>query len=473
MPELPEVETVRRTLEQQILNEVIKDVKVYYDKIIENVSVNLFICKLKNERLIRINRYGKYLIFIFEHVSLISHLRMEGKFFIKNNDSKIDMHEHIIFEFESGNSLRYHDTRKFGKMALIESTNMDDIMNYPSLKKLGLEANSDNLTPEYLYEKLTKRTEPIKSALLNQEIIAGLGNIYVDEVCFLSKIHPLTSCKYLTMEDAKNIIKNSKEVLTNAINAGGTTIRSYTSSLGVTGRFQLSLHVHTLVNKPCEVCHTLIKKIIVGGRGTYYCPFCQKQIKKQVIGITGGIAMGKSIITSYLTNNNYFVIDSDEIVKKLLKTDFVKTNIKSLFGNEYVINNEVNKKMLASKIFNDDVERNKLNNLIHPLVLKEIKRQIKASSELLIFVDVPLLYEASFDSICNQVIVIYTDYKTNIDRLMKRDNIDESFAKSKISSQMDIEIKKQKANYLIDNSLDLCYTYKQLDDIIANIINNI
>lgn len=469
MPELPEVETVRRTLEHQILNEQIKDVLVYYDKIIENISTIDFINKLKGEKLIKINRYGKYLIFIFEHLSLISHLRMEGKFFLKANNLPKKEHEHIIFEFASGNSLRYHDTRKFGKMALVESTNMDEIMKYPALKKLGIEANDPLLNVDYLYNILKTKTESIKTALLNQEIIAGLGNIYVDEVCFLSKIHPATSCAYLTKEDVSNIIKNSREVLTKAIEAGGTTIRSYTSSLGVTGRFQLSLHVHTLAGKPCEVCHTIIKKQVVGGRGTYFCPNCQRQIKKQVIGITGGIAMGKSSITSYLKKNNYDVIDSDEIVKKLLSTKKVIEKINDLFGKEYLINNMVNKPKLGQLIFNNIEERNKLNNLIHPLVKEEIKKQIRQNKSPIIFIDVPLLYEASFNDLCDKVIVVYTDYQTNLRRLIERDHIDEKLAKMKISSQMDIEIKKEKADYLIDNSLDLCYTYKQLNQILNKI----
>ena len=129
----------------------------------------------------------KYLVFIFNHVSIISHLRMEGKFFLKSIDDPIIKHEHIIFYFESGRTLRYHDTRKFGKMALIHSTSWNEIMSYPSVKKLGPEANTTNLTKEYLYSKLKKLKEPIKSALLNQEILAGLGNIYVDEVCFMAK----------------------------------------------------------------------------------------------------------------------------------------------------------------------------------------------------------------------------------------------------------------------------------------------
>lgn len=468
MPELPEVETVRRTLEHQIINEEIKDIKVYYDKIIENVSKDEFVTKLIGEAITKINRYGKYLIFILNNVSIIAHLRMEGKFFLKDVNEPVEKHEHIIFEFKSNRTLRYHDTRKFGKMALINSTDMSVIMNYPSLKKLGPEANQ-NVSEEYLYNALVKRHEPIKTALLNQEIIAGLGNIYVDEVCFLSKIHPHTSCTFITKNDVATIIKNAKTILDKAILAGGTTIRSYTSSLGVTGRFQVYLHVHTKEGSPCDVCGTIVKKMVVGGRGTYYCPNCQKEKTKLAIGITGGIAMGKSEVTKYLKSHQYEVVDSDEIVKNLLKEQKVINQIKELFGDDYIENEKVNKVKLGQLIFTKEDERLKLNNLIHPLVKEKIKNKIKQAKGEIIFLDIPLLYEASFDDLCDKVIVVYTDYLTNLERLKRRDQIDDEYAKNKIASQMDIEIKKQKANYIIDNSHDLCYTYKQIEDILQRI----
>lgn len=469
MPELPEVETVKRTLLLQIIGEKVNNVKVYYSPIIENVRSDEFISALKGETLRDITRYGKYLIFIFDNVSIVSHLRMEGKFFIKDREETKNIHEHIIFEFESGRTLRFHDTRKFGKMVLLKTTNIHEIMNYPSLKKLGPEANSDNLTPEYLFSKISKRSDEIKKALLDQEVLAGLGNIYVDEVCFLCQIHPTLSCKLITYEDCINICTNSKKVLTKAIEAGGTTIRSYTSSLGVTGRFQLSLHVHTKEGESCEVCGTIIEKIFVGGRGTYFCKNCQIIRKPKVIGITGGIATGKSTVTNYLKENGYTVFDSDEIVKKLLLTKSVINQIGVVFGSEYISGNKIDKVKLGSLIFNNKEEREKLNRIIHPLVKDKLKYLISRSKEQIVFVDVPLLYEAKFEDLCDKVIVVKTNLEINIERLMKRDNINEEYAKIKIASQMNIEEKCQKANFIIDNSSDICYTYMQTKKIIKEL----
>ncbi len=469
MPELPEVETVRRTLEHQILNEKIVDVKVLYEGILENVTKEEFKQNLINETITDIKRYGKYLVFIFNHVSIISHLRMEGKFFLKSIDDPIIKHEHIIFYFESGRTLRYHDTRKFGKMALIHSTSWNEIMSYPSVKKLGPEANTTNLTKEYLYSKLKKLKEPIKSALLNQEILAGLGNIYVDEVCFMAKLYPGMSCEKITLEDCDNIVKYSREILNQAILAGGTTIRSYTSSLGVTGRFQLSLHIHTKEGEACERCHTTIKKMVVGGRGTYYCPNCQKDRLPKVIGLTGGIASGKSTVSTYLKNKGYIVIDSDEIVNKLYQNKQIIEIIKTTFGDEYIYGGKINKPALGNLVFNNQESLNKLNSLIHPLVKAKIISEIKKQSDGIIFIDVPLLFEANFEDLCDQIIVVNVEPKQNIERLMKRDNIDETFAVTKISSQLPLQQKCEKANFIIDNSRDLCYTYTQIDNILTKL----
>ena len=273
MPELPEVETVRRTLSNLILNKRIRDVDIFYSKIIRNKTESDFKKLLTDRTIDEIDRYGKYLVFNMGDLSLISHLRMEGKFFIKDADEPKEKHEHIIIYFTDGSTLRYHDTRKFGTMDIVPKTQV--YVNSP-ITKLGPEPFSDKLTFLYLKEKLTKKTIAIKSALLDQTIMTGLGNIYVDEVLFLTKLHPSTPCNKVSNKKIREIISNSIKVLNKAIDLGGTTIRSYTSSLGVTGRFQNELNVHTKEGEPCPICETIIKKTKVNGRGTYYCENCQK-----------------------------------------------------------------------------------------------------------------------------------------------------------------------------------------------------
>jgi len=272
MPELAEVETVRNTLKKRILHKKIEDVIIYYSRMIENGKEE-FRNILLNNKFVDIKRYGKWLIFELNDYYLLSHLRMEGKFFIKNKNDEHDKHEHIIIRFNDGTDLRYHDTRKFGRMKLVEK---DKLWETPELSKMGPEANSDELTTKYLLDKLSSKTVPIKTALLDQEIISGLGNIYVDEVLFASNIQPLRKTDTITEFECQKIIDSSKKILTKAIEEGGTTIRSYTSSLGVTGNYQNFLSVHKREGLPCKTCNNLIKRIKVGGRSTYFCEYCQK-----------------------------------------------------------------------------------------------------------------------------------------------------------------------------------------------------
>lgn len=270
MPELPEVETVKRILQKNILKKTILDIEVRYDKIIQNQTKDDFINKLKNQTFIDLKRRGKYLICVLNDYYLIVHLRMEGKFFYMHNEP-YSIHDHIIFKFNDS-ELRYNDTRKFGTMHLI---NKDiDIYNTYPLNKLGKEPYDEGFDYLYLKPLFNKSNKPIKTTLLDQSIIAGLGNIYVDEVLFMSNIHPLEKTKNLNDENIKSIVSNSIIVLNKAINLGGTTIKSFQSSHDITGRFQNELLVHTKYK--CPTCNTKILKIKVGGRGTYYCENCQK-----------------------------------------------------------------------------------------------------------------------------------------------------------------------------------------------------
>ncbi len=273
MPELPEVETVRKTLNNMILGRTIKSIDIHYSKIIKDVSILEFRNKLVGQTLKDISRYGKYLIFIFEDIALISHLRMEGKYFIKDSLDPLEKHEHIVFNFTDNSSLRYHDVRKFGTMDLRD---LNEIYTTYPISKLGYEPYDILMTKNHLKGKLKNKNTAIKTCLLDQTIITGLGNIYVDEVLFLSNLHPERKPKTLNDNDYENIITNATNVLYKAIELGGTTIRSYTSSLGVTGRFQNELNVHMKKGEPCPKCSTIIEKKKVNGRGSYYCPKCQE-----------------------------------------------------------------------------------------------------------------------------------------------------------------------------------------------------
>ena len=273
MPEKPEVITVTKKLEKRLKNKKITDCIVYYDNIIDYPTVDLFINKIKNQTMREFSTRGKWIVIELDTDYLLVHLRMEGKFFFRELNTPIEKHHHVVFIIDDSEELHFQDVRKFGRMKLIPKDKINDM---PPFTELGLEPWDINLTSNYLKDKLSKKKIPIKTALLDQSIITGIGNIYDDEILFLSKINPLMPANELNNEQLDLIIKNTVITLDKAIKEGGTTIRNYTSEEGVTGLFQNHLYVHTKVGEACPSCGSTILKVKVNGRGTYYCPSCQK-----------------------------------------------------------------------------------------------------------------------------------------------------------------------------------------------------
>lgn len=273
MPEKPEVMTVARKLKNHLVGREFKSVEIFHENIVSYPTVEEFKEKIKNKKIIDITTRGKWIVFDLENDYLLVHLRMEGKFFYRTSKDIREKHEHVIFTLDHGEELRYHDVRKFGKMVFISKK---EAPNHKPFSELGLEFWDSQLTDSYLKEYYKKKSLPIKSVLLDQSIITGIGNIYADEILYRSHISPLRSANRLTKKNRSDIILYTREVLNEAIDAGGTTIRSYTSEEGVHGLFQQQLMVHGKKGEPCPTCGVSILKIQVGGRGTYYCPKCQK-----------------------------------------------------------------------------------------------------------------------------------------------------------------------------------------------------
>lgn len=275
MPELPEVETVKNSLKLRLIGKKIYKVVVRYPNIIAYPSVDDFIKGVGGKEIRDIKRRGKFLMFDLGDSYLLSHLRMEGKYFFKKHDEEINKHEHVIFDL-GDMELRYMDTRKFGRMYLIKKDMVNDMK---PISELGLEPWDEGLTVSYLKDKYKNKKLPIKSVILDQNIIVGIGNIYADEILFMGRINPLKVASKLDDKELEDIIKYTRSVLNHAIELGGTTIRSYTSVDGVHGRFQNELAIHGKDNGVCPICGEKIEKIKVGGRGTYYCPKCQGEKK--------------------------------------------------------------------------------------------------------------------------------------------------------------------------------------------------
>lgn len=277
MPELPEVETVVRILSKSIVGKTFNKVEIFHDKIIKgNNTTKTFTKKIIGQKIIAMNRMGKHILFMLDDFVFVSHLRMEGKYFVvaSNQCEEINMkHIMVTFTMDDGSLIMYSDTRKFGTMHLLEKK---DYKGQEPLVRLGLEPWDKKMSVAYLKEIFKRKRQVIKPTLLDQTIFVGLGNIYVDEVLFRSRISPTTPTNEITKKQIQLIIDNSKAIMDHAIKLGGTSVSSYTSSLGVTGRFQNELQVHTKKGCPCIVCGEEILKTKVSGRGTYYCPKCQK-----------------------------------------------------------------------------------------------------------------------------------------------------------------------------------------------------
>ena len=271
MPELPEVENVRRTLAPHLLGRKIVNVEIYLDRIIKHPSVKAFCEGVKGSTVNNILRRGKYLIFSFDNDKLlIVHLRMTGALLASESDEP-PAYAKIKFELSDGNYLWYTDIRTFGTLHLVNKG--ENIVK--GLANLGPEPNKEQLKVAYLKEAFGKKKAPIKSVLLDQTVIAGLGNIYVDEALAMAGIRPDRKANELNEKEIKKVHKAIISVIEQGIVNGGTSFRDYTDGEGNKGSNQDYLLAYGKYGKPCDKCGTIIEYTKIGGRGTSFCPKCQ------------------------------------------------------------------------------------------------------------------------------------------------------------------------------------------------------
>lgn len=273
MPELPEVETVRRTLNQLVAGKKIERVTVNLARIIQRPDdIEQFAFRLAGHTIVSVERRGKFLRILLDGLVLVSHLRMEGRYGVYAKDDPVEKHTHVIFHFEDGTELRYKDVRQFGTMHLFEP---GEELLLPPLAKLGLEPLDESFTIDKFKAVISTKKSKIKSVLLNQAYVVGIGNIYVDESLFKAGIHPETVASALTDAQLEKLYVSIIQTLAESVEAGGSSIKSYVNGQGEMGMFQHQLQVYGNQAKPCPVCSTIIEKTVVGGRGTHYCPKCQ------------------------------------------------------------------------------------------------------------------------------------------------------------------------------------------------------
>lgn len=269
MPELPEVETVARGLRDCILHRKIESVESHYPGTVINKTG---LKKLTFGEIISIQRRGKYIIIETDRGFIILvHLRMTGKLIFDGICGVEGTHIRATIHLQGGNKVVFDDTRTFGKIKIF---NKEDVI--PDLEKLGVEPLSYLLTAKYLKKKWGNRTAPVKSLMLQQDIIAGLGNIYACEILYRSRIHPLISGKDLNSKQLDSIVDETQQVLKEAIEMNGTSISDFRRVDEKSGEFQHFLRVYQ--KKECPEQH-ILEKLKIAGRTTYFCPVCQKMKK--------------------------------------------------------------------------------------------------------------------------------------------------------------------------------------------------
>jgi formamidopyrimidine-DNA glycosylase len=279
MPELPEVETVRKTLEQLVSGKTIRQVDVRLPRLIKRPDdAALFASLLEGRTILGVGRRGKFLRIFLDGWTLVSHLRMEGRYGLYQAEDPVEKHTHVIFRFSDGTELRYKDVRQFGTIHLFEQGK--DLIE-PPLDKLGLEPLDPAFTRKAFSEAIAGRSTRIKPLLLDQRHIAGLGNIYVDEALHRAGIHPERTADSLSAKEMKKLHEAIVAVLGEAVEAGGSSVKSYVNGQGEMGMFQLRLMAYGRNGEPCRQCGTAIVKTVVGGRGTHYCPACQKPKRRR------------------------------------------------------------------------------------------------------------------------------------------------------------------------------------------------
>ncbi len=270
MPELPEVETIVRDLRSALQKRIVRHVEFLntYIKESGDTPSESSLCGL---RLITIERRGKNMIFRFENdLSMVIHLKMTGRLLFNKLPPKEDKHLHFRIEFDNA-SLYFYDVRKFGRIGIYDSSGL---AKHPRLSKLGPEPFA--FTPSRFAEMFKKRNKPVKIALMDQEIIAGIGNIYADESLFAAGIRPNLKATKVKSDRLKKLHKSVIKILNKAIDNRGSSVDDYLDGFGNSGKFQNLLKVYGRTGEKCYKCKSTIKRIVLGGRSTHYCPRCQK-----------------------------------------------------------------------------------------------------------------------------------------------------------------------------------------------------
>lgn len=289
MPELPEVETIKRGLSSKIVGKEITDVKFLWEKTLKNSDIKTFKKTVIGKEVKSVERRAKSLFMeLSDDIYLLFHMKMTGHLLIESETKKIDkngrwiddsnelsdpynQYVRAVFWLNDGNILAFSDLRKLGYVKLLDKKDLNDF-----LAKYGPEPFSKEFNKEYLKDLFSKKKIAIKKVIMDQRNIAGIGNIYADEILFASGIHPERPANKITEKEIEKFITNTQEILKESIKLRGTSTSDYRDTEGKKGGFESKLKVYKRTGNPCQNCKEDVKRIVVGGRGTHFCSRCQK-----------------------------------------------------------------------------------------------------------------------------------------------------------------------------------------------------
>jgi formamidopyrimidine-DNA glycosylase len=276
MPELPEVETVRVGLEPKLVGRRLERVEIFDPRLTRPYDQREVAAELEGERVAAVGRRGKYLIVRFESGrALVIHLRMTGTLLHAGGGlgaDDEDPYRRAVVRLDDGSDIAYRDVRRFGTWLLLEPGELEPYVD----ARVGAELLETRAAPDKLTARLANRTAPIKALLLDQRLFAGVGNIYADEGLWWARIHPLRPGGELAREEVAAVLRGVRRALRNGIARQGATLSDYRDAAGSPGRMQLEFRVYGRAGEPCFRCGTPIEKTRAGGRGTWYCPGCQR-----------------------------------------------------------------------------------------------------------------------------------------------------------------------------------------------------
>ena len=458
MPEFPEVNVVIKKLELRTLGKTIKSVDVLRAQTIEG-DVSSFKKSLEGATIQSFEQIGKFIVFHLSNQKVIvSHLRMEGKYFFREESAPLGKHDLVVLHFIDNTKLVYNDTRRFGRMSVESETNYKDVAPLCNVGPNPFEMKDASL----LENAYKNKSIAIKTALLDQSIMSGLGNIYTDEVLFITKVHPETPAKLVSRTQLEEILKASREVLVAAMKAGGSTIHSFTSEEGIAGDFQVQLQVYGKKDGTCPKCGAKLRKIFVNGRGTTYCPKCQKNPTIPVVfGITGPIGAGKSTVSEIIAKQGFRLLDCDKIVHELYKQKEVQEQIRKLISDLKVTDNDIDRGWLKSFLIANQKKKKQLEKLVHALVVDKVENEIKHSKQPII-IEAAFLFETELYQLCDVTIFVDAPKDKQIEHLKARnDDVEKAL---KLNANFNFE-NKEKATVIIINDNDVASLEKQINSI--------